>query len=132
MSMNYFHSANEQSRQGFHLAWLFGFIGLGLLCFTIVAAVFMAILHLYGYTVLIGAIGGIGTTIITFMSTLSSLQARTAQQFAIAQKLLDRSYRPTIANAMCIGYSDEDRKQQAIDKIIEGLLKDDGAVKDVS
>ncbi len=125
MSMNYYNSANEQSRKGFRLAWMLWFTSVGLLAFTIVAAVFMAILHLYGFTVLFGAIGGIGTTIVAVMGALSSFHARTAEQFALAQKLLDRSYRPTIANAMCIGYTDEDRKQAAIDKIIDGLLKNE-------
>src|SRR5205823_10152030 len=60
MSMNYFNSANEQSRQGFRLAWLLGFMGLGLLGFTIISAVVLVTLQLYGYSVLIGAIGGIG------------------------------------------------------------------------
>src|SRR6266496_2484524 len=118
MSIKYFDSANEQSRKGFRLAWLLGFMAFGLLGFTIVSAVVLASLQLYGYSVLIGAIGGIGTTIISLMTTVSSLQARTAKQFANAQLLLDRSYRPTIANAMCIGYTDEARKQAAIDKII--------------
>ncbi len=61
------------------------------------------------------------------MGAISSFHAKTAEQFALAQKLLDRSYRPTIANAMCIGYTDDDRKQAAIDKIIDGLLKNEAS-----
>ncbi len=132
MSINYYNSANEQARQGFKLAWMFGIMGAILLGFTIVSAVVMTSLHLYGFSVLLGAVGGIGTTIVTFMGGLSSLQARTAKQFASAHMLLDRSYRPTIAHAMCIGYTDDERKQAAIDKIIDGLLKNDAPIKDVS
>ena len=127
MSMSYFNSANEQSKQGFKLAWSLVFTAIGLLAFTVIAAVFMAILHLYGFTILIGAIGTIGTTIVTVMGAISSFHAKTAEQFAFAQKLLDRSYRPTIANAMCIGFTDDDRKQAAIDKIIDGLLKNEAS-----
>ena len=122
MSMNYCNSANDQSKQAFKYAWFLGFTAVGLLAFFIVATVFMALLHLYGFAVVLGSIGGIGTTIVTVMGLISSSHARTAEQFALAQKLLDRSYRPTIANAMCIGYTDEDRKQAAYDKIVDSLL----------
>jgi hypothetical protein len=132
MSINYFNSANWQSRQAFRYAWFLGFISVGLLAFFIVAAVFAALLHLYGFAVLLGAIGGVGTTIGTVMGLISSSHAKTAEQFAVAQKLLDRSYRPTIANAMCIGYTDEARKQAALDNIIGGLLKNEASDIDVS
>jgi len=125
MSMNYFNSADWQSRQAFRYAWFLGFTAVGLLAFFIVATVFAALLHLYAFAVLLGAIGGVGTTIGTIMGLISSSHAKTAEQFAVAQKLLDRSYRPTIANAMCIGYSDEERKQAALDNIISGLLKNE-------
>jgi hypothetical protein len=132
MSINYFNSANWQSRQAFRYAWFLGFISVGLLAFFIVAAVFAALLHLYGFAVLLGAIGGVGTTIGTVMGLISSSHAKTAEQFAVAQKLLDRSYRPTIANAMCIGYTDEERKQAALDNIIGGLLKNEASDIDVN
>lgn len=125
MSMNYYNSTNEQAKQGFRLAWMLSVIGAAIFSTTVLAAVVMTSLHLYGYTALLGAIGVIGTAIVTTMGGLSSFQARTAKQFMRSHQLLDRSYRPTIAHAMCIGYTDEDRKQGAIDKIIDGLLKND-------
>jgi uncharacterized membrane protein YphA (DoxX/SURF4 family) len=129
MSMNYFNSANEQSRKAFKYAWFLGFTAVGLLAFFIVATVFMALLHLYGFAVVLGSIGGIGTTIVTVMGLISSSHAKTAEQFAYAQKLLDRRYGSTIANALIIGYTDEDRKQASIDKIVDSLLKNEATEK---
>lgn len=129
MSTKYFDSANDQSKQGFKLAWTLIFTAVGLLVFTIAAAVFMAILQLYGFTIIIGSIGTLGTTIITVMGAISSFHAKTTEQFAYAQRLLDRRYGSTIANAMIIGYPDDDHKKVALDKIVDSLLKDE--VKDV-
>ena len=125
MSIKYFDSANEQSRKAFKYAWFLGFTAVGLLAFFIVATVFMALLHLYGFAVVLGSVGGIGATIVTVMGVIQSSHAKTTEQFAYAQKLLDRRYGSTIANAMIIGYTDEAHKQVAIDKIVESLLRDE-------
>ena len=90
----------------------------------------MTSLHLYGYTALLGTVGVIATAITTCVGGLSSLQARTAKLFASAHQQLDRSYRPTIAHAMCVGYTDEERKQAAIDKVIDALLKNGDVTAD--
>lgn len=129
MSMSYYNSANQQSQQAFKYAWFLGFTAIGLFCFFVIASVFMAFLQLYGYAVLLGSIGGVATAIVTVMGLISSAYAKTTKQFALAQKLLDRSYRPTIANAICIGYSDEDRKQGAFDKIVDNLLTNEAVEK---
>lgn len=125
MSIKYFDSANEQSRKAFKYVWILGFTAVWLLAFAIVATVFMALLHLYGFAVLLGSIGTIGTTIVTVMGVIQASHAKTTEQFAYAQKLLDRRYGSTIANAMIIGYTDDDHKQAAIDKIVDSLLGDE-------
>ena len=130
MSTKYFDSANEQSNQSFKYAWSLYFAAVGLLVLTVVASVFMAILHLYGFTIIIGSIGTLGTTIVAVMGALSSFHAKTTEQFAYSQRLLDRRYGSTIANAMIVGYPDEEHKKAALDKIVDSLLKDE--VKDIA
>ena len=125
MSIKYFDSANEQSRKAFKYAWFLGFTAVGLFAAVIGACVFMSILHLYGFAVILGSVGAIGGSIVTVMGWVSSSHARTIEQFAYAQKLLDRRYGSTIANAMIIGYTDDDHKQTAIDKIVDSLLRDE-------
>ena len=125
LSTSYYNNANKQAQEGFRLARTLTDVGAAFFFVVIAFAVLMTFLHLYGYTVLLGAVGTIGGAIVTAVGGLNSLQASTAKQFARSHLLLDRSYRATIAHAMCNGYADETRKEQAIDKVIDGLLKSD-------
>ena len=130
LSTSYYNNANKQAQEGFRLARILTGVGAAFFFVVIAFAVPMTFLHLYGYTVLLGAVGTIGGAIVTAVGGLNSLQASTAKQFARSHLLLDRSYRATIAHAMCNGYIDETHKEQAIDKVIDGLLKGDNLTVD--
>lgn len=125
MSKKYFDSANEQSKQSFKYAWFLYFAAFGMLFITVLAAVFMVMLQLYGYAVLFGSIGTLGTTVTYIMGAISSFHAKTTQQFADAQRLLDRRYGSTIANAIIVGYPDDEHRISALDKVVDSLIRDE-------
>lgn len=89
----------------------------------------MAFLGLYGFSIVFGCIGTLGTAIVAVMGAINSFHAKTTEQFEYAQRLLDRRYGSTIANAMIIGYPDDEHKKTALDKIVDSLLRDE--IKDV-
>ena len=127
---DYFNNTKDEARSAFKLVRILSITGAATFVGIIVLAIIMAFLHLYDYTVLLGSIAGIGGAIATTMGRLSGgAQVKVSKQFADSLLLLDRSYRPVVAQTMCVGYVDDDRRQQALDRIIDRLLASDAVSK---
>ncbi|GCE50456.1 hypothetical protein EI42_05851 [Thermosporothrix hazakensis] len=119
----FFNSSKKQADEAFAVVRFINILGAIACVFCLVLSVVMLFFQQFTYSAVLGSIGGIGTTLATILGKLSAnTQMHVAEQFEKSLEILNTTYQPIVAQTMCAIYADEDRKQAALDKIIDRLL----------
>ncbi len=124
----YYDNVNEQSKRSFEVSRRLSFIGGIIFIITISVVILTEAFHIT-HDPLLFPIGATVSGITELIAGINVLHDRSTKQFVRFHLFLDRMLRSSIAHAMSEDINDNGKKQEAIEKIIDDLLKFDDRIK---
>ena len=125
LSRDYYNNASQQSKRSFQIALILSIVGGVIFFLTIAVTVIAEVFHFQNNQYLLPG-GTILSIISEGLAGLNFLYDRATKQFMLFQGFLDRILRASIAQAIAEEIKDDQQRQNAVERIIDNLLKHDG------